>query len=89
MSEAAAVETYLEDGILLVELNRPERRNALDEALQNLAVDEADAAKLVELCIFAGCSVEDAGKIMGWSRPTSYRNWTYARAFLTRQLGAE
>jgi enoyl-CoA hydratase/carnithine racemase len=28
------VETILEDGILLIELNRPERRNALDEALQ-------------------------------------------------------
>jgi enoyl-CoA hydratase/carnithine racemase len=34
MTEAASLETTLEDGILLVELNRPERRNALDEALQ-------------------------------------------------------
>jgi enoyl-CoA hydratase/carnithine racemase len=34
MTGAASLETTLEDGILLVELNRPERRNALDEALQ-------------------------------------------------------
>jgi len=34
MTEATYLETTLEDGILLVELNRPERRNALDEALQ-------------------------------------------------------
>ena len=34
MTEATSLETTLEDGILLVEMNRPERRNALDEALQ-------------------------------------------------------
>jgi enoyl-CoA hydratase/carnithine racemase len=34
MTEAKALATSLEDGILLVEMNRPERRNALDEALQ-------------------------------------------------------
>jgi enoyl-CoA hydratase/carnithine racemase len=34
MSGGTVVETILEDGILLVELNRPERRNALDDTLQ-------------------------------------------------------
>jgi enoyl-CoA hydratase/carnithine racemase len=34
MTEASSLETTFEDGILLVELNRPERRNALDETLQ-------------------------------------------------------
>src|SRR5215210_9536451 len=34
MTEATALKTTLEDGILLVEMNRPERRNALDETLQ-------------------------------------------------------
>ncbi len=34
MTEATSLKTTLEDGILLVELNRPERRNALDETLQ-------------------------------------------------------
>jgi RNA polymerase sigma factor (TIGR02999 family) len=70
-------------------ITTPDRVVALDEALQKLAVDDADAAKLVEICIFAGCSVEEAGKIIGWSRATSYRNWTYARAFLTAQLAAD
>ena len=35
MTEATCLKTTLEDGILLVELNRPEKRNALDETLQN------------------------------------------------------
>ena len=34
MTEETSVETTLEDGILLVEMNRPARRNALDETLQ-------------------------------------------------------
>ena len=34
MTESTSLQTSLEDGILLVELNRPERRNALDESLQ-------------------------------------------------------
>ena len=34
MSEGTVVDTFLEDGIQLVELNRPDRRNALDETLQ-------------------------------------------------------
>jgi enoyl-CoA hydratase/carnithine racemase len=34
MSGYSGLRTTLEDGVLLVELDRPERRNALDEALQ-------------------------------------------------------
>jgi enoyl-CoA hydratase/carnithine racemase len=34
MTESTSLQTSLEDGIFLVELNRPERRNALDESLQ-------------------------------------------------------
>ena len=34
MTERSTIRTTLDDGALLVELNRPEKRNALDEALQ-------------------------------------------------------
>jgi enoyl-CoA hydratase/carnithine racemase len=34
MTEATALKTTLDAGILFVEMNRPERRNALDETLQ-------------------------------------------------------
>ena len=34
MTEATPLATILEEGVLLVEMNRPERRNALDETLQ-------------------------------------------------------
>jgi enoyl-CoA hydratase/carnithine racemase len=35
MTETKALATSLEDGILLVEMNRPEKRNAVDETLQS------------------------------------------------------
>jgi enoyl-CoA hydratase/carnithine racemase len=35
MKERLGIRTTLEEGVLLVELDRPDRRNALDESLQN------------------------------------------------------
>jgi enoyl-CoA hydratase/carnithine racemase len=48
MTGATSLETTLEEGILLVELNRPERRNALDETLQRelLRIFEGTATDL-------------------------------------------
>ncbi len=34
MTESSSLRTTLDDSALLVELNRPEKRNALDETLQ-------------------------------------------------------
>jgi DNA-directed RNA polymerase specialized sigma24 family protein len=59
---------------------------ALDEALLKLAQGDAAAARLVELRYFAGLSVEQAGKALGMSTATAYRNWNYARAWLYGQL---
>lgn len=64
----------------------PDRLVALDEALDLLAEDDPQSAQLVEQCLFAGISVEDAAEALGWSRATAYRHWAYARAFLTSQL---
>ena len=64
----------------------PEEILALDDALDVLANVEADAAELVKLRIFADFSVEEAGKLLGMSRATAYRHWTYARAWLKTQM---
>ena len=55
---------------------------ALDDALDQLARDEPEAAELVKLRIFADFSVEEAGQLLGLSRATAYRHWTYARTRL-------
>ena len=62
---------------------------ALDDALDVLARDEAEAAELVKLRIFAEFSVEEAGKLLGMSRATAYRHWTYGRAWLKMQLARD
>ena len=64
----------------------PDEIIALDDALATLARDEPEAAELVKLRIFADFSVEEAGELLGMSRATAYRHWTYARAWLKNQM---
>ena len=59
---------------------------ALDEALRMLEAEQPDKAQLVNLRYFAGCSLEQAAEILGISRATAQRHWTYAKAWLYGQL---
>jgi RNA polymerase sigma factor (TIGR02999 family) len=59
---------------------------ALDEALQKLAADDAQAAQLVQLRFFAGFTLIDAAEILGVSPRTAHRLWAYARAYLHQEL---
>jgi RNA polymerase sigma factor (TIGR02999 family) len=61
----------------------------LDDALLKLADQDPAAAELVKLRLFAGLSVEDAGKALGLPRTSAYRQWTYARAWLRARLGRD
>lgn len=58
----------------------------LDAALTQLALEDPDAAELAKLRLFGGLTIDDAGKALGVSRATAYRNWTYARAWLNSHL---
>jgi RNA polymerase sigma factor (TIGR02999 family) len=64
-----------------------DRLLALDEALTGLAATDPVAAELVQLHTFGGLSVEDAGRHLGLSRATAYREWAFARAWLRCELG--
>ena len=59
----------------------------LDEAVARLAGVDAQAAKLVKLRLFAGLTVEHAAAVLGISRRTAERDWTFARTWLFGQLG--
>jgi RNA polymerase sigma factor (TIGR02999 family) len=59
---------------------------ALDEALGQLAAEDAAKAELVKLRYFAGLSVEEAARCLGVSRATADRWWAYARAWLYERL---
>ena len=62
--------------------DRPERLIELDAALTRLAVEDATAAEVVKLHFFAGQSLEDVAKLLGMSRASAYRQWSYARSWL-------
>lgn len=59
---------------------------AIDEALDRLKVEQPLAAKLVNLRYFAGLSIDDAAIALGISSRSAYRHWTYARAWLFKEL---
>jgi RNA polymerase sigma factor (TIGR02999 family) len=60
---------------------------AIDDALTQLAEEDAEAAQLVKLRFYAGVSVEEAAEVMGLPRATAYRTWSYAKAWLRTKLG--
>ena len=59
---------------------------ALDEALTKLADKDPDLVRVVELRYFTGLSVEETAKVLGVSSRTTKRNWSYARAWLQREM---
>jgi RNA polymerase sigma factor (TIGR02999 family) len=59
---------------------------SLDELLTRLGEEDATAARVADLHLFGGLSVEEAGKAVGVSRAVAYRNWKYARAWLREAL---
>lgn len=58
----------------------------LDAALSQLAKDAPDAAEVAKLRLFGGMLIDDAGDVLGVSRATAFRNWTFARAWLNAYL---
>lgn len=62
---------------------------SIDEALTQLAREDPQAARLIELCYFAGLSVEDAAETVGVARSTAYEHWSYARVRLRCLLDGE
>ncbi len=54
----------------------------IDDLLDKLAGEDADAVQIVKLHSFAGLSIGEAARLMGISRTTAYEHWAYARAWL-------
>lgn len=62
---------------------------AVNETLDRLAVADSQAATLVKLRYFTGLSVPQAAESMGLSTRSAERLWTWARAWLFRELHDE
>jgi len=59
---------------------------ALNEALDRLGEDDPRAAELVKLLFFVGLTQEQAARELGVSVSTVERTWSFARAWLFREV---
>lgn len=70
----------------LAESENPENILALDEAFRRLGEQEPRAAEVVRLRFYAGLSVDDTAAVLGISPRTVDLDWSFARAWLFREL---
>jgi len=66
--------------------NNDDQLLAVNEALDKLAAEDAQKAELVKLRYFAGMTIAEAARALGVSEPTAKRWWTFARAWLFREI---
>ncbi|MBY0460531.1 MAG: sigma-70 family RNA polymerase sigma factor [Gemmataceae bacterium] len=74
------------DRIDLAAEESPQDLLALDEALTQLAAEDAVVASVVNLRYFAGLTIEETAASLGVSVRTANRHWAYARAWLFDRL---
>ena len=58
----------------------------IDAALTRLAAEDATSAEVARLHLFAGLPIDEAATALGRSRATAFREWAYARSWLTTAL---
>ena len=59
---------------------------ALDEAIVRLTEKDETLGQLVKLRFFAGLTVDETAKVLGISPRTVAREWSFARAWLFKEL---
>ena len=59
---------------------------AIDEALTRLHQEDPQKAELVKLRYFAGLTLPEIAELLGISRATASRHWTYAKAWLFDEI---
>ena len=74
--------------VQLAEIMRPEELLALDEALARLEEFDPQAAELIKLRFFAGFTQQQAAELLGSNKRAADRLWSFARAFLLKEIQA-
>jgi RNA polymerase sigma factor (TIGR02999 family) len=61
---------------------------ALDDALKLLAATNPQYSRVIELRFFGGLTIDETAEVMSLSHATTERYWSFARAWLRRELAA-
>src|SRR5437763_896441 len=83
-----ALKVTLDEAALVTE-TRSEELLALDEALARLAAQDPRKSQIVELRYFGGLTVGEPAELLKLSPRAVERDWTVAKAWRHRALGAE
>jgi RNA polymerase sigma factor (TIGR02999 family) len=75
------------EALLVADTRDPLEILSVQEALDRLAEKSPRKAELVKLRYFLGCTIPEAAEILGIAPATAEEDWTYAKAWLRRQLG--
>ena len=82
-------ETLNPDAVPTPDSDRSAELIALDDALTSLAQLDVRRARVIELRVFAGLTVEEAAEVLGLSPQSVRRDWRLAKAWLLRELSSE
>ncbi len=74
------------DKVEYIILENDEQILQLDEALKKLEKLEKRCSKIVELRYFSGLTIEETAKILNVSSATVKRDWSFAKAWLYREM---
>jgi RNA polymerase sigma factor (TIGR02999 family) len=78
----------IEDVQLAIE-TQPDVLLAMNDALEQLALDDPEKAELVKLRFFVGMTIPEAAQALEISEMTAKRQWSFAHAWLYKQLTEE
>lgn len=81
----ASVRVELRDDISSI-IERPEQYLAIEQALERLAMQDSELARIVEMRCFGGLSVEEIAGALGTSTRTITRRWKTAKDWLSATL---
>ena len=59
---------------------------AVDDALKKLAENDPDSAEFIKLRFYVGLTNDEAAQALGIPERTARRHWSFARAWLLREL---
>ena len=77
------------DDSALVLTAPPDELLAVHEALHTLEAEDPKTAELVKLRYFVGMTMEEAAHSLGLAKRTAENLWTYAKAWLHREITAK
>lgn len=82
---AGAEQVSIDDAVVVSKENLGELV-ALDELLSRLSAFDPQQARIVELRVFGGLTVEEIAEALAVSPATVKRDWSMAKVWLTREL---